>query len=155
MSTDSATCWAISDGAAGNERQAMALAEALGATARVWRLTPRAPWSWCAPRLVAGAVLSLPPAQRAQFAPPWPALAIGCGRAGALYTRALRGWSAGRTFCVQILDPRVDPRQWDAVIAPRHDGLHGANVIETLGALNTVDATWLAEGAAAFAELAT
>lgn len=155
MSTDSATCWVISDGAAGNERQAMALAEALDVSTRVWRISPRAPWSWLAPRLLTAAVLSLPRAQRAQFQAPWPALAIGCGRAGALYTRALRRWSDERTFCVQILDPRMDPREWNVVIAPRHDGLRGDNVLETLGALNTIDAAWLAEGAAAFAELAT
>jgi hypothetical protein len=38
------------------------------------------------------------------------------------------------------------------VIAPRHDGLHGGNVIETLGSLNPVDDAWLANGREAFAE---
>ena len=47
------TCWAISDGAAGNERQALALAEALGGRVQVWRVAPRPPWSWCAPHLLA------------------------------------------------------------------------------------------------------
>jgi len=155
MSASTQTAWVISDGAAGNERQALALAEALGVPARVWKLEPRAPWSWFAPRLPAGAMLSLPEEQRGQFAPPWPDIAIGCGRSAALFTRALRPWSGARTYCVQILDPRIDPRHWDLVIAPRHDGLRGPNVIPTLGALNPIDAAWLAEGAAAFAELAT
>lgn len=149
------TCWAISDGAAGNERQALALAEALGGRVQVWRVAPRPPWSWCAPHLLAGAALALPPAQRTQFAAPWPDWVIGCGRAAALYTRALRRWSGQGSFCVQILDPRRDPRDWDAVVTPGHDTLRGGNVIHTLGSLHPVDAEWLAAGAAAWAELAT
>ena len=43
--------------------------------------------------------------------------------------------SGGKTFTVQILDPRIDPTLFDAVVAPRHDGLEGPNVIRTLGAL--------------------
>lgn len=148
------SCWVISDGAAGNERQALALAARLGLGARVWQLDPAPPWSWLAPRLLAGARLALPAGQRAQFAPPWPALAIGCGRAAALYTRGLRRWSGGRTFSVQILDPRIAPSHYDLVIAPRHDRLHGANVLNPLGSLNPIDDAWLADGAAAFPDLA-
>ncbi|HJU26775.1 MAG TPA: mitochondrial fission ELM1 family protein, partial [Rhodanobacteraceae bacterium] len=67
-------------------------------------------------------------------------------------TRLLRELSDRECFCVQILDPRIDPRHWDTVIAPRHDGLHGGNVIETLGSLNPVDDAWLANGREAFPE---
>ena len=56
---------------------------------------------------------------------------------------------------MQILDPRRDPRDWDAVVTPGHDTLRGGNVIHTLGSLHPVDAEWLAAGAAAWAELAT
>jgi mitochondrial fission protein ELM1 len=154
MPETASTCWVISDGAAGNERQALALAAGLGLSTRVWQLEPAPPWSWLAPRLLAGARVALPPAQRRQFAAPWPTVAIGCGRAAALYTRGLRQWSDGRTFCVQILDPRIAPRHYDLVIAPRHDGLHGSNVLEPLGSLNPIDDTWLADGAAAFPDLA-
>jgi mitochondrial fission protein ELM1 len=51
---------------------------------------------------------------------------------------------------VQILDPRIDTHHWDAVIAPRHDQLQGANVLTTLGSLNPVDDAWLASGRQAF-----
>jgi mitochondrial fission protein ELM1 len=150
-----AAAWVVTDGAAGNERQALALAQALGGEARVWRLPLRPPWSWWAPHLAWAGRGALDPAQRAQFIAPWPALAVGCGRGAALVTRLLRRWSGGATRTVQILDPRADPAHWDVVIAPRHDGLAGANVVTTLGALNPIDAAWLAEGAAAFAELST
>ncbi len=139
-------CWAITDAAAGNQRQALALAEQLQLPIRHLLLEPRAPWSWLAPRLLLGGLLALPPAQRAWFAPPWPTVAIGCGRAAALFTRMLRPLSNGTCHTVQILDPRIDPAHWDTVIAPRHDQLAGSNVLRPLGSLNPVDEAWLADG---------
>lgn len=147
-------CWAITDGVAGNQRQALALAERLGLPVRHLVLEPRAPWSWFAPRFDLGGSLALPQAQRRLFVPPWPRVAIGCGRAAALFTRQLRGLSEGRSYTVQILDPRADPAHWDGVIAPRHDQLTGANVITPLGSLNPIDDDWLADGRDAFPHLA-
>ncbi len=148
------SCWIASDGAAGNERQALALATALGLVPRIVRLDVAPPWSWLAPRLVAGAGLALRDRDGGAFAPPWPGLAIGCGRAAALFTRALRRWSDGRCFTVQILDPRVDTRAWDVVVAPRHDDVHGDNVVSTLGALHGVDAASLEATRGRFASFA-
>ncbi|HEU4855931.1 MAG TPA: mitochondrial fission ELM1 family protein [Rhodanobacteraceae bacterium] len=140
------SAWVISDGAAGNERQALALATALGVSARVLTLPLRAPWAWFAPRRLPGGRLALAPRDRASFEAPWPDVAIGCGRSAALLTRLLRELSDGDCYCVQILDPRIDPRHWDAVVAPRHDQLAGANVLTTLGSLNPIDETWLESG---------
>jgi uncharacterized protein len=139
-------CWAITDHAAGNQRQALALAERLGMPVRHLVLSPRAPWSWLAPRLTLGGRLALPHSQRTGFAPPWPAVAIGCGRSAALFTRMLGKLSAGHCHTVQILDPRIDPAHWDTVIAPRHDQLTGPNVLQPLGSLNPVDDDWLQDG---------
>jgi len=144
------SAWVISDGAAGNERQALALAAALGASARVFALPLRAPWAWFAPRMLPGGRLALAARDRAGFEPPWPDIAIGCGRAAAMLTRLLRSLSNGACYSVQILDPRIDPRHWDAVVAPRHDRLQGVNVLTTLGSLNPVDDAWLASGREAF-----
>ncbi len=153
MQASPRTAWVISDGAAGNERQALALASAMHLAARTLRLPLRAPWAWVAPRRVPGGRLALAPRDRERFAPPWPAVAIGCGRTSGLLTRLLRRLSRGACYSVQILDPRIDPRHWDAVIAPRHDHLAGANVLTTLGSLHPVDDAWLASGRAAFADL--
>lgn len=144
------SAWVISDGAAGNERQALALASALAVSARVLTLPLRAPWAWFAPRRIPGGRLALAPRERAGFEAPWPDIAIGCGRASALLTRMLRDLSGGNCYCTQILDPRIDPHHWDAVIAPRHDQLEGANVLHTLGSLNPIDDRWLASGREAF-----
>jgi uncharacterized protein len=148
------SAWAISDGAAGNERQALALATALNAPTRLLNLPLRAPWAWFAPRRLPGGRLALTPRDREGFAAPWPDVAIGCGRAAALLTRMLHELSGGACFTVQILDPRIDPRHWDAVVAPRHDRIEGANVMTTLGALNPIDDAWLASGREAFPDFA-
>lgn len=154
MSDASPTCWAISDGAAGNERQASALAEALGVSARVVRIRVRQPWDFLAPRLTIGAMSAVHDEDGRTLAPPWPDIAIGCGRRAALVTRALRAWSGGGTFTVQILDPRIDTRAFDVVIAPQHDRVDGANVIRSIGALNPVDPRWLADARTRFARFA-
>jgi mitochondrial fission protein ELM1 len=149
-------CWVITDAAAGNQRQALALAEMLALPIRHLQLEPRAPWSWLSPRLTVGAPWALSDVQQQQFAPPWPAVAIGCGRIAALYTRLLRRLSHGQSYTVQILDPRIDPAHWDTVIAPQHDQLEGPNVLHPLGSLNPVDDAWLQDGREAdpgFAEL--
>jgi mitochondrial fission protein ELM1 len=155
MTSTMPTAWSISDGAAGNRRQAEALASALGLDARDLSVRIREPWNSFAPRLTFGAHGAIREVSGALLAPPWPAIAIGCGRRAALATRLLRRWSGGRTFTVQILDPRIDTRVFDVVVAPRHDGIDGANVITSIGALNPVDAAWLAKGRTAFTELAT
>ena len=145
--------WALSDGAAGNERQATALADALGGDVHVVRVRIREPWATLAPRFVLGARTAIRDTHGHALAPPWPDIAIGCGRRAALATRMLREWSEGRTFTVQILDPRIDPRAFDVVVAPQHDRVRGENVIRSIGALNPVDAAWLQAGRAAFPAL--
>ncbi|KAF1721530.1 mitochondrial fission ELM1 family protein [Pseudoxanthomonas wuyuanensis] len=149
---DSPPLWLLTDGNAGNLRQASALAGALALGAsRSWTLSPQAPWSWLAPRRLPGATHAFGAGFAAALATP-PALAIGCGRQGALATRLL-GQHGART--VQILDPRLDPAHWDWVIAPQHDDVRGGNVITLLGSLNPVDDAWLTQARADFAELGT
>lgn len=133
-------CWTLSDGRAGNVRQAGALARALGLQSREWLLRARAPWSWAAPRRLPGSRQAFGGAFAEALGRQPPALAIGCGRQGALATRLARDAGAR---AVQILDPRLPPALWDVVVAPRHDGLRGDNVLTLLGSLNPVDDTWL------------
>jgi len=133
--------WLLTDGLAGNQRQASALALALGRTARHWLLQPRAPWRWASPRRLPGSERAFGEDFAQALGGERPELAIGCGRQAALATRLMRGEG---TRAVQILDPRIAPSHWDVVIAPEHDGLRGPNVITLLGSLNPVDDLWLA-----------
>ncbi len=131
---------ALHDGRAGNARQAVALARALDADVGEIVLHPEPFARWFAPRRW--------PLLHAPFGPSFraecesvPALAIGCGRQAALATRLLRERGSQ---AVQLLDPRIDTRHWDLVVAPQHDGLRGDNVITMLGSLHPVDDLWLA-----------
>src|SRR5690606_35737615 len=125
---------ALSDGRAGNARQALALAAALSAgPVDEVRLDARAPWRWLAPRRLPGAARAWGADFDALLAAP-PAVAVGCGRQAALATRVL-------------------PRHWDVVVAPEHDRLQGANVVAVAGSLHPVDEAWLARGRGAFPAL--
>ncbi len=141
---------ALHDGRAGNARQALALARALDADAGECLLQPRAPWRWLAPHALPGATTAFGNAFDARITRP-PKLAIGCGRQAALATRLLR---ARGSQSVQILDPRIDTRHWDLVVAPEHDGLHGDHIIPMLGSLHPVDDLWLAKARRDAAHLA-
>lgn len=138
--------WAITDGRAGNVRQAVALARALQPGPRRLALEPRAPWRWAAPRCLPGSDAAFG-AAFAGLLQQSPGLAIGCGRQAALALRQLRNRGC-RT--VQILDPRIDSRHWDLVVVPRHDRRRGENVLTLDGSLNPVDDRWLAAGRAAW-----
>jgi mitochondrial fission protein ELM1 len=133
--------WAVSDGRAGIESQALGLAEAIGRRAPIKlttkRVSLRTPWSWLPPGFV--------PAPRQALSigsdpieAPWPDIFIGCGRASVPFALGLRDWSKHRSFVVQLQDPRVNPREFDVVVPPIHDGLEGQNVLPIVGACHRV-----------------
>ena len=142
--------WALSDGRAGNVRQATALASALAGDAHVEQivLQPSLAARAFAPRRYP---LLAQPFGRDFATGPAPGIAIGCGRQAALATRLLRERGSR---VVQVLDPRIDPGHWDLVVAPGHDRLRGANVIHALGSLHPVDDAWLADARTRFAAYA-
>ena len=135
-----APCWVLHDGAAGNRRQALALAAALDLPVEEWTLSANAPARWLAPRNFPGARAAFGESFATALRERPPTLAIGCGRLAGLATRQAR---AAGARAIQILDPRIATRHWDLVIAPEHDGLAGANVIALLGSLHPVDPHWL------------
>ncbi|HYD88154.1 MAG TPA: mitochondrial fission ELM1 family protein [Vitreimonas sp.] len=133
--------WTVTDGRAGIENQALGLAEAIGRRMSIKltakRVGLRTPWRWLPPGFV--------PAPRQamtlgsdEIEPPWPDMLIGCGRASIPFAMGVRHWSGGKTFVVQLQDPRVNPREFDVVIPPIHDGLEGANVLPIVGACHRV-----------------
>lgn len=149
-------CWVLTDGAAGNLRQAQALAVALGHEAQTLTLHGRLPWRWFAPRRLPAATRAFGPefSERLATPPATPVVAIGCGRQAALATRLLRACHGGRVRTVQILDPRIATDAWDVVVAPAHDRLQGRNLVQCIGSLHPVDERWLAEARLRFARLA-
>ncbi|MBL8554221.1 MAG: mitochondrial fission ELM1 family protein [Phenylobacterium sp.] len=143
--------WAVSDGRAGIEAQALGLAEAV-ARIRPALITPkRIGWPYGLGRLPWRLI---PPAAQSgdSVEPPYPDIWIAAGRATLpLSTRMLKR-AAGKTFVVQTQDPRAPLDRFDLVVPPEHDGLAGPNVFPILGAPNRVTPERLAVEHARFAE---
>lgn len=141
--------WVVSDGRAGIERQAVAIARALGDLDR-WpkiahirsdahraepiRIDPQPPQVMLPPDMWPAPLAALPTAQRAQFKAPWPDVWIGSGRRAVPYSMRVRNWSDGKTLVVQTQDPRVSLDTFDLVVPPEHDEVRGPNVLSTRGA---------------------
>lgn len=143
------TCWVVSDGRVGIEIQCRGLAEALGLDPVVKRIRARWPWNRLPPRFWRDPLRRLDPAGDI-LAPPWPDLLIGTGRLAVAPNLAIRRASGGRSFAIQVQDPKVPLERFDLVIAPRHDGLEGPNVISTLGSLHGLTDAKLTEAAESF-----
>jgi mitochondrial fission protein ELM1 len=135
----------ITDGAVGNLKQARALASGLGVRALEVGVRLSGIDRFLAPHFKRAQLSAL--RFEPQFSLANIRLAIGCGHAAAAALDALKR-SQPLLRTVQILDPRCDPRRFDVVICPEHDGLHGANVLRMPGALNDIDDAWLAQGQA-------
>lgn len=134
--TQPLTLWVVTDGRAGIENQALGLAEAVARLAAAQITVKRVRWRTAIRRLPTRLNpfprLSLQPGSD-RIAPPWPDLWIGNGRASIPLSIAVRRWSRGRTFVVQLQDPLRSPRLFDLVVPPRHDRLSGPNVFPITG----------------------
>ena len=105
MTASPPSVWAVHDGKIGMANQVLGLAEAVGWPFVEKRLGIRAPWRHLAPPLWFDP-LAAPGAGGDRLAPPWPDLLIGCGRNAVAPALAVKRASGGRTFWVQIQDPR-------------------------------------------------
>ena len=144
--------WAVTDGRAGIEAQALGLAEAIArrtpAEIVAKRVRLRTPWAWAPPGFTPAPLQALS-LDSDPLAPPWPDIWIGCGRASVPLSMNMRRLGRGQTLVVQLQDPRVNPREFDLVIPPVHDGLEGANVFPIVGACHRVTAERLDQARAA------
>ncbi|WP_419901873.1 mitochondrial fission ELM1 family protein [Kiloniella sp.] len=136
-------CWAVSDGRAGIEVQCTGLAEAMGFDPVIRHVTMKRPWKWFPPSLVPLASF----VYENQFPPEegWPDLVIACGRQAAVFNAVVRKRSRGKSFCIQVQDPKISPEHFDLVITPEHDLLRRPNVLTTTGGFNKVTSQRLKE----------
>jgi mitochondrial fission protein ELM1 len=144
------TCWVLSNGIIGMDNQSFGLAHALGMEVVKKTVMPSAPWKYLPAQLWVKPLHSLGSDSDA-LAPPWPEVVIGTGRLTVALSIAIKRASGGRTFNVRIQNPQVALRHFDWIIAPLHDRCKGGNVIETLGAVNSVTAERLQRAAEQFA----
>ena len=147
--------WAMSDGRAGIEAQARGLAEAVARRRDCEIVVKRIGWKGDLGRLPWW--LTLFPRRwltpESDVSEPWPDILIAAGRATLPLAIRMKKWSGGKTFVVQIQDPRVPPAFFDLVIPPNHDRLKGDNIVSIIGAPHRVTAEKLVGEYARFAPL--
>lgn len=128
--------WAVSDGRAGMENQALGLAEAIArrtpAEITIKRIKIAQPFDRL-PRWLWGNALNRLAQDSAPLSPPYPDVWIACGRRTVPLSIAIKGKGP---LVVQTQAPRAALSHFDLVVPPRHDQLSGGNVIATTGSPN-------------------
>tara|TARA_Y100001970_G_scaffold292728_1_gene435484 strand:+ start:48 stop:998 length:951 start_codon:yes stop_codon:yes gene_type:complete len=61
---------------------------------------------------------------------------ISCGRKSIIPSILLKKRFKNQIFNIHIQDPKVNLNNFDSIVCPEHDGLHGENVIKTKGAIH-------------------
>jgi uncharacterized protein len=135
--------WVLTDGKAGDELQALSVAEALGLVPEIRRVKPKPPFTWLMPW---GPIdpRERPGAPESPLAPPYPDLLIASGRRAVAYLRHVKRASGGRTYTVFLKDPRTGPKTADFIWSPSYDRLRGQNVLTTLTPPHRVSAQRIA-----------
>jgi mitochondrial fission protein ELM1 len=123
--------WVLTDGKAGDELQALSVAEALGLSPQIRRVSPKAPFTWAMPW---GPIdpRERPNAPGSPLEAPFPDLLIASGRRAVAYLRHVKRASGGRTYTAFLKDPRTGPGTADFIWSPDYDRLRGPNVLNTL-----------------------
>ena len=141
-------CVVLGNGVVGAEKQALALARAVGLPFTCHHAAPTAGASlptqaqlWLT-SVLGERALGLPTLE------PRPQLAISCGRASVPASVALRAAGNGQTLTVHVQRPPCSASAFDLVVAPRHDFGDDPrsvppNVLLTEGSLHSIDASSL------------
>lgn len=125
--------WIITEGIAGTENQCLGVAEALGVTPKIHRVTLRTPWKQLSPWISYEQDWSFVPKLRG----PWPDILVTSGRKAIAASRYIKKQNP-QTYTIHLQDPRIAADQFDLVAVPHHDRLRGPNVIVTDAAPNRI-----------------
>ena len=153
MNEKNITCWVITEGMIGTQNQCVGVAEALHLDPVIKTITLKQPWKLFSPWLKFETKHSFIPPLSTGPDEPWPDLLIASGRKSVAAARYIKKQSDGKTFTVQIQDPKTSPDQFDLVAVPHHDSLRGDNVVVTHGAPNRLTPARLEEAKTQFAPL--
>jgi len=144
------TCWVVTEGLKGTENQCLGVAESLEIDPKVIQVHLSEPWKSLSPYLRYEQDWTFTP----RLAPPWPDLLLASGRKSIAASRYIRKLSGGKTFTVQIQDPRISSKHFDLVAVPAHDPMRGDNVLVTSAAPNRIRPKLLEDAVSAFPQLA-
>ena len=130
-------CWIITEGMKGTENQCLALAEAAGLKPEIKVVRLKQPWKTITPWIPFFNANGFAPGS-SEFTAPWPDLIIASGRKAIAPALWIKKQSAGRTKLVIVQSPVIKNKNFDLVIAPRHDRYTGKNVLPITGALSLI-----------------
>jgi uncharacterized protein len=130
--------WIITDGKIGTEKQCLALAELIGVKAKVKTISAKFPWSFLPPAFWVNPLAALDEKSQEQLKEPWPDLIIAASRLAAAPVAFLKKMLGKKITTIFMQNPYINLNAFDVVIAPRHDGLSGKNLISIQGALHNV-----------------
>jgi hypothetical protein len=140
--------WAVSDGRAGIENQALGLAEAIARQTPAEITVKRLHYAAVFDRLPTALKIA-PDAMLAgdsdRVTAPYPDIWIAAGRASLPFSLRMKRRSHGQTLVVQLQDPKTGLKPFDLVVAPEHDGLVAENVLPLLGSTNRITRDKLAD----------
>ncbi len=122
-------CWVITEGMAGTENQCIGVANAIGITPEIKRISLKQPWKTITPYIRILDKYSLTN-NSSDLLPPYPDLILSSGRKSIATTLRIKQENPD-TIIVNIQDPRINPNLFDLVIVPKHDPARGKNVIVT------------------------
>lgn len=145
--TQEKTIWVFTDNRAGNNAQALGVAESTGYDFEIKRVeyTKAA----VLPNFLRGSsTIGIARETLEQLQPPFPDFIIAAGRRAAPLARFIKKRSNGKTKIIQIMFPGlVGLNDFDLVVLPRHDGFtqERANILRLIGAPNRVTEEKLAQ----------
>lgn len=145
------TCWVLTLGIPGMDNQSLGLAQALGLEVEQKRICLTWLWRHLPSRFCFAPLRFLGPGS-SDFNPPWPDVVIGTGRRTVAVSLAIKEASGGKTFNIRIQDPYYAYDKFDVIVAPRHDGLSGPNILNSIGGLHTITPARLKLAAEHFAQ---
>lgn len=135
--------WVFSDSIKGHEVQSVALANKLSDNITLFHCTIRQPWLSFAPRILPRFGKNIIWEKTKPDVSQPPKAIITCGRRMA----AIAKYYKRQLNCkhIQILNPGDDPKKYDLLICPEHDGIEGENIITTKGSLHEISLISLAK----------
>lgn len=130
-------CWIITEGLKGTENACIALAEASGLTPDIKTVKLKQPWKSMTPWIdhFSKKALAL---GSSKFEAPWPDVVIAAGRKAISPALWVKRQNKGKTKLVIVFSPVVKNKDFDLVIAPRHDNYHYGNTLAVTGSLSLI-----------------
>lgn len=137
--------WIITEGLIGTENQCLGVAEALGVQPVVKRINLNEPWKTLSPYIGFETAKTF---NGDRIEAPWPDLLIASGRKSIAASRFIKKMSQGKTFTVQLQDPRFRRDDFDILAVATHDPaskLDHKNIVVTQATPNRITKQKLAD----------